>query len=122
MKKAAIGLLLVGALVVLTLVDPAQSIWIPKCPVKLLTGLQCPGCGFQRAAHALLHGDVLGALRFNWFLLYAVPYLLVLIAERFFLRGKWQLKIRRWAEDNRVVWSYVVVYFVWFVVRNIYGI
>ena len=122
MKKVAIGLLLVGALVVLTLVDPAQSIWIPKCPVKLLTGLQCPGCGFQRAAHALLHGDVLGALRFNWFLLYAVPYLLVLIAERFFLRGKWQQRIRRWAEDNRVVWSYVVVYFVWFVVRNIYGI
>lgn len=122
MKKVAIGLLLVGVLVVLTLVDPAESIWIPKCPVKLLTGLQCPGCGFQRAAHALLHGDVLGALRFNWFLLYAVPYLLVLIAERFFLRGKWQLKIRQWAEDNRVVWSYVVVYFVWFVVRNIYGI
>ena len=122
MKKVAIGLLLVGVLVVLTLVDPAQSIWIPKCPVKLLTGLQCPGCGFQRAAHALLHGDVLGALRFNWFLLYAVPYLLVLIAERFFLRGKWQQRIRRWAEDNRVVWSYVVVYFVWFVVRNIYGI
>ena len=122
MKKVAIGLLLVGVLVVLTLVDPAESIWIPKCPVKLLTGLQCPGCGFQRAAHALLHGDVLGALRFNWFLLYAVPYLLVLIAERYFLRGKWQLKIRRWAEDNRVVWSYVVVYFVWFVVRNIYGI
>ena len=122
MKKVAIGLLLVGVLVVLTLVDPAQSIWIPKCPVKLLTGLQCPGCGFQRAAHALLHGDVLGALRFNWFLLYAVPYLLVLIAERYFLRGKWQQRIRRWAEDNRVVWSYVVVYFVWFVVRNIYGI
>ena len=122
MKKVAIGLLLVGVLVVLTLVDPTESIWIPKCPVKLLTGLQCPGCGFQRAAHALLHGDVLGALRFNWFLLYAVPYLLVLIAERFFLRGKWQLKIRRWAEDNRVIWSYVVVYFVWFVVRNIYGI
>ena len=122
MKKVAIGLLLVGVLVVLTLVDPTESIWIPKCPVKLLTGLQCPGCGFQRAAHALLHGDVLGALRFNWFLLYAVPYLLVLIAERYFLRGKWQLKIRRWAEDNRVIWSYVVVYFVWFVVRNIYGI
>ena len=122
MKKVAIGLLLVGVLVVLTLVDPTESIWIPKCPVKLLTGLQCPGCGFQRAAHALLHGDVLGALRFNWFLLYAVPYLLVLIAERFFLRGKWQQRIRRWAEDNRVVWSYVVVYFVWFVVRNIYGI
>ena len=122
MKKVAIGLLLVVVLAVLTLVDPAQSIWIPKCPVKLLTGLQCPGCGFQRAAHALMHGDVLGALRFNWFLLYAVPYLLVLIAERYFLRGPWQLKIRQWAEDNRVVWSYVVVYFVWFVVRNIYGI
>ena len=47
------------------------------------------------------------------------PYLLVLIAERFFLKGQWQEKTRAWAEHRYVVWFYVVSYFVWMVVRNI---
>jgi hypothetical protein len=28
------------------------------CPFKYLTGIDCPGCGFQRSLLALLHGDV----------------------------------------------------------------
>ncbi|PJJ83838.1 DUF2752 domain-containing protein [Mucilaginibacter auburnensis] len=28
------------------------------CPFKYLTGLDCPGCGFQRAVLALLQGNV----------------------------------------------------------------
>ena len=28
------------------------------CPFKYLTGLDCPGCGFQRALIALFQGDV----------------------------------------------------------------
>ena len=27
------------------------------CPFKYLTGIDCPGCGFQRAAVALIQGD-----------------------------------------------------------------
>ena len=119
MKKIVIGLALIAALVILTLIDPAQSVWMPKCPFKLITGLQCPGCGGQRAAHALLQGDIVGALRYNWFLIYAAPYLLLLIIERFFLRGEWQTKVRRWAENKYVVWLYIVSYCVWLVVRNI---
>ena len=118
-KRVAIGLLLVGVLAALTLVDPAQSIWVPKCLFKLFTGLQCPGCGCQRAAHALLHGDLIGALRYNWFLFFAGPYLLVLIAERFFLKGEWQERVHNWAENKYVVWFYIVSYFVWLVVRNV---
>lgn len=107
------------ALTLLILVDPAESVWMPKCPFKLLTGLSCPGCGGQRAAHALLHGDVVGALRYNWFLIYAAPYLLLLIVERFFLKGDWQQKVQRFAESKFVVMFYVFSYFAWMVVRNI---
>ena len=28
------------------------------CPFKYLTGIDCPGCGFQRAVIALLQGDL----------------------------------------------------------------
>ena len=111
-----------AGLTVLLLVDPAESVWMPKCPVKLLTGLSCPGCGFQRAAHALLQGDVLAALRFNWFFLFAGPYLLVLILESFFLKGEWQQRVRHWAENKYVVWAYIVGFCVWFVLRNILDI
>lgn len=29
-----------------------------SCPIKRLTGIDCPGCGFQRSILALLHGDL----------------------------------------------------------------
>jgi len=28
------------------------------CPFKYLTGIDCPGCGFQRAVLALFRGDI----------------------------------------------------------------
>jgi hypothetical protein len=28
------------------------------CPFKALTGIDCPGCGFQRSVIALLQGDI----------------------------------------------------------------
>jgi Protein of unknown function (DUF2752) len=51
--------------VALLLFDPAVTWWFPSCPLYALTGWQCPFCGTLRAAHALLHGEVLSALMFN---------------------------------------------------------
>jgi hypothetical protein len=34
-----------------------QNHLIP-CPFKYLTGIDCPGCGFQRSLIALLQGDI----------------------------------------------------------------
>ncbi|MFA8300233.1 MAG: DUF2752 domain-containing protein [Hyphomicrobiales bacterium] len=31
----------------------------------MMTGFYCPGCGSQRAVHALLHFDFYGILRYN---------------------------------------------------------
>ncbi|MFC0515876.1 DUF2752 domain-containing protein [Mucilaginibacter angelicae] len=54
------------------------------CPFKYLTGIDCPGCGFQRAVIALMQGNVQKS-----FLLYppAIPLLLLFaygIADAFF--------------------------------------
>lgn len=58
-------------------VDPASSIFFPKCIFHQLTGLECPGCGSQRAIHQLLHGNIIEAARYNLLLVIAIPYILL---------------------------------------------
>ena len=81
-------LLVVAGLVMLVLgfiyyaLDPSTSDAFPRCSILSLTGYKCPGCGSQRAVHALLNGDVAGAFRFNALLMIAVPWMgLCLFAE-----------------------------------------
>lgn len=49
--------------------NPATAGFYPPCPSKVLTGLDCPGCGGLRGTHALLHGDVITAMDHNLLLL-----------------------------------------------------
>jgi hypothetical protein len=37
----------------------------PRCPLRTLTGWECPGCGSTRALSALARGDLAAAWRFN---------------------------------------------------------
>jgi len=45
----------------------------PGCIFHSLTGFDCPGCGSQRAASALLHGRIIDALDYNILFVLAVP-------------------------------------------------
>ena len=86
MRRPLIILLVAALLLVLGLVyyalDPSSSTLFPRCTFLSLTGYKCPGCGSQRAVHALLNGDVAGAFRFNALLMIAVPWMgLCLFAE-----------------------------------------
>ena len=38
--------------------DPSLNGFFPRCPFLSITGWRCPGCGSQRAIHAILHGYV----------------------------------------------------------------
>lgn len=49
--------------------------FLPRCAFFEVTGRYCPGCGNTRAAHALLHGDVVGAFGQNAFTVLALPFL-----------------------------------------------
>lgn len=40
-------------------------IWLPGCVISEMTGYQCLGCGLNRAAIALLEGEVAGAFELN---------------------------------------------------------
>lgn len=57
-------------------VDGNWTVTAP-CNIKTLTGLECPGCGGQRALHFLLHGHILIAMRYNLFFVLAMPFLAV---------------------------------------------
>jgi Protein of unknown function (DUF2752) len=65
-----------AGLAYLMAVDPHDPrAWAPFCPVKLVTGLDCPGCGGLRLAHDLVHGDLHAAVYDNLFLLLTSPLL-----------------------------------------------
>src|SRR5947209_8617124 len=43
---------------------PASQ-FFPKCPFRLLTGWQCPGCGSTRACYQLIHLHPIAAFKLN---------------------------------------------------------
>lgn len=100
-------------------VDPAQSTLAPKCAFHAATGWNCPGCGLQRAAHALLHGRLLEAAGYNPFLLLVLPYLLALCTAELLLHGERQKRWRGVLESPRAAWLYLALYAAWGVARNI---
>lgn len=58
--------------------DPYSAGAFPACMFHAGTGLYCPGCGGLRAAHELLHGDVIAALGMNPFVvLFVIPLIAV---------------------------------------------
>ena len=123
-RRSVIAMLAVAAVVVAGVViystfDPSASRWFPRCPFLMLTGLKCPGCGTQRAIHALLHGDVLSALHFNALLPVSIPLgLLYGYAELVRTR-----KPRFYNRVNSVtaILAVLIVVIVWWIVRNIFG-
>lgn len=49
------------------------------CLFRKMTGLYCPGCGLTRALHALVHFDLLRAIRMNAFFILSAPIISLLI-------------------------------------------
>lgn len=57
-KKACIHLFLYGIII-------AFLFAFYHCPFKVLTGLDCPGCGLTRAFRAALHFDFVAAFQYH---------------------------------------------------------
>jgi Protein of unknown function (DUF2752) len=102
-----------------SLVDPNIAGRYPVCPLRALTGLDCPFCGGTRAAHALAHGDVAAALDHNLLVTLAIPVAVVL-----WVRWAW----RQWrgqptsvTVDSRLALALIGVLVAFMVIRNLPG-
>lgn len=91
---------------------------IPVCPTKALLGIDCPGCGSMRMIYSVLHGNLLAAARFNALGLVAVGLLIwAYVAWTYgHVVGR---RIRSWQHTRWAALTTLVLYVVWFVVRNI---
>jgi len=73
--------------------DPSLSEIFPKCIFHSLTNLDCPGCGSQRAIHALLHGNIAEAADQNLLVILFLPllgYSAIIAVGNTFFGWKWK--------------------------------
>lgn len=117
--KVITGCVALLALVAVYFTLDPSTMRFPRCPFLVLTGWRCPGCGSQRAVHALLHGDVAAAWRFNAALVAALPVIaLLLVAEvrrtrspRFYLQ----------VNSTSMLIGCAAALLLWWLARNIFG-
>lgn len=93
--------------------------WYPRCPLFVLTGLYCPGCGALRAGHALLHGHLGEALAFNPLVVVALPVLAYVLASRATEAFAGRRVLPRRQLPGRVTWAIVVSILLFGAVRNL---
>ena len=123
-RRKYIGILTAAVLLTLAAVyfffDPNTEGAFPKCAFYVLTGWKCPGCGSQRALHALLHGDITGAFHMNmWIPVAAIYIVLVMFALFFSNRNSRYSKI---VTNDYLFATFLLFTIAWFVLRNVYGV
>lgn len=100
------------------LIDPSGYDWMPKCPMLMMTGFECPACGVQRALHAALHLRFAEALGYNLFFVISIPYLLLAIYACN-LKGPGSGWLRTFLFSRTAVLCYVALWFAWWIIRNL---
>ena len=101
--------------VVYYFVNPSANGHPIQCPWRLRTGTLCPACGSQRALNALVHGNVLQALSY-------IPYALIAVLISWYNRSHRFDGLKRIAFHPITLKAYVVLFFVWWIGRNLLGI
>lgn len=93
--------------------------WLPSCLFHKLTGLHCPGCGMTRAAHAMFHGDIAGAFRFNPVGMVLLPVALVGVGLEVIGWARVKPFPYRLRTSPRVAWSIAILVIAFTIFRNL---
>lgn len=100
--------------------NPCDNILFPKCPFLFLTGLQCPGCGSQRAIHSLLHLDIIEAFHYNALLVFTLPIIVILSFAEYYRCNKPNFYIK--IHNKMYIWWYLGFVILWWIIRNIFNL
>lgn len=96
--------------------SPANQ-FFPKCPFRLLTGFQCPGCGSTRACYHLLHLDPVTAFKLNPLMILTLPFIIygLLGYTKSAFTGQ---PPRRLFIPPLYMWAWLVVMILFWIFRN----
>lgn len=109
------------ALAVLFWLDPEKTAVFPRCPFWVMSGWKCPGCGSQRAVHALLHGEVARAFQHNALLVLAIPYLVAGAWAEWGSGGRKSPEFRRRWFGPAAARVWLVLVIAWWIGRNVFN-
>ncbi|MFA0964864.1 DUF2752 domain-containing protein [Roseivirga sp. BDSF3-8] len=112
---------LIGLGVVYKTFNPEVAGIFPRCPFNKYTGLQCPGCGSQRAVHHLLNLDVASAFRMNALLVIFLPY--ILLGMAYDMLSKPGPRVLRWRNilfGQKAILIILVIITIYTIGRNIF--
>jgi len=123
-SKLKISLIIIGVLAFFGMLalyifwNPSETNMFPKCPVYATTGIYCPGCGSQRAAHKILNGNIIEGIGHNYMI---VLLAMVLLYQGFIyvmneMLGK---NITNLLHKSKVTFSILIIVVLFWVLRNI---
>ncbi len=101
--------------------NPNSTPLFPKCLFLTLTGMKCPGCGSQRAIHALLHADIPTAFSYNALMVSSIPYLILLVGVRIYQRFKPHTMLLLKVQKSAYIWFFFTVVIIFSIARNIFN-
>lgn len=85
----------------------------------MFTGWKCPGCGSQRAIHALLNGQVWEAVKFN------AIFVLSLAIVAVYVYGEVTKRkcpaFYSFINSRTVIYSLLAMYIAWWILRNVFN-
>lgn len=98
--------------------NPSEIAFFPKCPLYASTGIYCPGCGSQRAAHQILNGNILEGLRHNYLLILLGTVLLYEIYI-FIMNSVLKKRLTNLLHKSKVTFSILIIVLSFWILRNI---
>ena len=111
-----VGLIAIGTILVFFF-DPGSTRY-PPCFFKLITGLQCPGCGSARASYHLLHGHLLTAIDYNLLFTATLPLVAIDGASRLFSNRENSIQKFRVFDYIRG-WQVLLIVMIFWIFRNL---
>ena len=87
------------------------------CPVKAITGLDCPGCGITRALFSIIELDFIRAIHNNLLIFILAPVLLYYFVNK--LKYWILLEKEKVILPNSIIYTMLVITFLFFILRNI---